>query len=100
MKIVMRPGTAMSAPAPIATALRAPASLAIAHVSGAAIAPRNANGRAEAVAVGPSNQMNGTCTIEASGIQWAFEGIGRTGLAGIPPPTSGKIQMKSTLKPL
>jgi hypothetical protein len=43
--------------------------------------------------------MNGTWTIDASGIQWAFEGIGRTGFAGIVPPTSGKIQMKSTLKP-
>ena len=43
--------------------------------------------------------MNGTWTSEASGIQWAFEGIGRTGLAGITPPTSGKIQMKSTLNP-
>ena len=43
--------------------------------------------------------MNGTWTSDASGIQWAFEGIGRTGLAGIAPPTSGKIQMKSTLNP-
>ena len=43
--------------------------------------------------------MNGTWTIDASGIQCAFDGIGRTGLAGIAPPTSGKIQMKSTLKP-
>ena len=44
--------------------------------------------------------MNGTWTIEASGIQWAFDGIGRVGLAGMEPPTSGKIQMKSTWKPL
>ena len=43
--------------------------------------------------------MNGTWTSEASGIQWALDGIGRTGLAGILPPTSAKIQMKSMLKP-
>ena len=41
----------------------------------------------------------GTWTIEARGIQCAFDGIGRTGLAGILPPTSAKIQTKSTLKP-
>ena len=43
--------------------------------------------------------MNGTWTIDASGIQCAFEGIGRIGSAGIVPPTSGKIQMKSTWNP-
>ena len=43
--------------------------------------------------------MNGTWTIDASGIQCAFDGIGRTGWRGIAPPTSGKIQMKSTLNP-
>ncbi len=43
--------------------------------------------------------MNGTWTSEASGIQWALDGIGRTGLAGITPPTSAKIQTTSTLKP-
>ena len=43
--------------------------------------------------------MNGTWTSDASGIQWALDGIGRTGFAGIRPPTSAKIQMKSTLKP-
>ena len=30
--------------------------------------------------------MNGTWTIDASGIQWAFDGIGRVGSAGIAPP--------------
>ena len=40
--------------------------------------------------------MNGTCTSAASGSQCALEGIGRTGLAGIAPPTSAKIQTKST----
>ncbi len=77
----------------------APASRPIAHASGAASAPAIANGSAEAMAVGPSSQMNGTWTSDASGIQWALDGIGRTGLAGMAPPTSGKIQMKSTLKP-
>jgi hypothetical protein len=43
--------------------------------------------------------MKGNCTTEASGIQWALEGIGRTGSAGIAPPTSGKIQITSMLKP-
>ena len=42
--------------------------------------------------------MNGTWTSEASGIQWAFEGTGRVGLAGIPPPTSGKIQIASIVE--
>ena len=50
--------------------------------------------------MGPSSQMNGTCTRAASGIQCALDAIGRTGFAGMAPPTSGKIQMKSTLKPL
>ena len=76
-----------------------PASRAIAQVSGAAIAPMSANGRADAQATSPNSARNGTWTIEASGIQWAFEGIGRVGSAGILPPTSAKIQTKSTLNP-
>ena len=45
--------------------------------------------------------MNGTWISAASGIQWAFEGIGSTAAAasGSRPPTSTKFQMKSTLKP-
>ena len=43
--------------------------------------------------------MNGTWTRAASGIQCALDAIGRTGFAGMAPPISGKIQMKSTLKP-
>ena len=43
--------------------------------------------------------MNGTWTSEASGIQWALLGIGSVGSAGIVPPTSAKIQMKSTWRP-
>jgi hypothetical protein len=42
---------------------------------------------------------NGTWTMDASGIQCAFEGIGRVGSGGMTPPTSAKIQMKSTLNP-
>ena len=56
--------------------LRAPKSRAIAQVSGAAIAPISANGSAEAQATSPKTAMNGTWTIDASGIQWAFDGIG------------------------
>jgi hypothetical protein len=59
----------------------------------------SANGSADASAVGPRTQMNGTCTSDASGIQCAFEGIGRVGLAGIFPPTSAKIHRTSVLKP-
>ena len=59
----------------------------------------SANGSADAHATSPKSARNGTWTIDASGIQWAFEGIGRVGSAGILPPTSAKIQMKSTLKP-
>ena len=59
----------------------------------------SANGSAAAQATSPKSARNGTWTIEASGIQCAFDGMGRVGTAGIAPPTSGKIQMKSTLKP-
>ena len=93
-------GNAMRIAAPSCTIRGAPASRAMSQVSGAAVAPMIANGIADANAVGPRSQMNGTWTSDASGIQCAFDGIGRTGLAGIPPPTSGKIQTKSTLKPL
>ncbi len=58
-----------------------------------------ANGSADATGVDPSSQMNGTWTSEASGIQWALLGIGSVGSAGIVPPTSAKIQMKSTWRP-
>ena len=92
-------GNAVRMPAPIETERGAPASRPIAHASGAASAPMSANGSAEAIAVGPRSQMNGTWTSDASGIQWALEAIGRTGFAGIMPPTSAKIQMKSTLNP-
>ena len=92
------PGSRPGSPAPIATARRAPASRAIAQVSGAAVAPINANGRADAQATSPKASRNGTWIKDASGIQWAFDGIGRTGSAGRTPPTSGKIQIKSMLK--
>ena len=42
--------------------------------------------------------MNGTWTSDASGIQWALDGIGSVGSVGIAPPTSAKIQTKSTSK--
>ena len=72
----------------------------MAQVSGAAVAPMIANGAAEAQAAAvPKTAMSGTWTMDASGIQWAFEEMGRTAFAGILPPTSAKIQMKSTLKP-
>ncbi len=92
-------GSAVRIPAPTATVRGAPASRPIAQASGAANAPANANGRAEAIAVGPRTQMNGTWTSDASGIQWALDGIGSTGLAGMTPPTSAKIHTTSTLKP-
>ncbi len=92
-------GSATRIPAATATNADVPASRAIAHASGAANAPAIANGRADAIAVGPSSQMNGTCTSDASGIQWALDGIGSTGLAGILPPTSAKIQTTSTWNP-
>jgi hypothetical protein len=94
-----RAGNAVRIPAPTATTRGAPASRPIAQASGAAKAPQIANGSADAIAVGPRSQMNGTCTSEASGIQWALDAIGRTGFAGIAPPTSGKIQTTSTEKP-
>ena len=92
-------GIATRTPAPIATNERAPASRAIAQVRGAASDPINANGAAAAQATSPKMARNGTWTIDASGIQWALEGIGRVGSAGMTPPTSAKIQMKSTLNP-
>ena len=59
----------------------------------------SANGAAAAHGYVAEDRRNGTWTIDASGIQWALDGIGRVGMAGMWPPTSGKIQMKSTLKP-
>ena len=94
-----RAGSAVRTPAAAATNGDSPASRAIAQASGAANAPAIANGSAEAIAVGPSSQMNGTWTIEASGIQCALDAIGSTGFAGIFPPTSAKIQTTSTLNP-
>src|SRR3954453_2435526 len=92
-------GKAVRIPAPRGTPRGAPASFAISQASGAANAPAIANGIAEAIAVGPRSQMNGTWTSDASGIQWAFEGIGRTGRAGIRPPPPGKIQRSRHGKP-
>ena len=94
-----RTGIATRNPAPIATLRRAPASRAMAQVSGAAVAPINAKGNADAQATSPKSSRNGTWTRDASGIQWAFDGIGRTGSAGTTPPTSGKIQIRSMLNP-
>ncbi len=99
MKTALATGIATRTPAPTATRRVAPASRARAHVSGAAREPRRANGSAEASAVGPRSQMKGTWTSDASGIQWALEGIGRIGSAGIVPPTSAKIQTTSTENP-
>ena len=59
----------------------------------------SANGRAEANAVGPRSQMNGTWTRDASGIQCALDAMGSTASAGMRPPTSGKIQTTSMEKP-
>src|SRR5213593_4071039 len=99
MNGAVRTGIATRTPAPIAMTGGAEASRAIAQVSGAAVAPISANGNADATGVTPRIARNGTWTIEASGIQCALDGIGRTGFAGIPPPTSGKIQIRSMLKP-
>ena len=44
--------------------------------------------------------MKGTWTSDASGIQWAFDGMGSTPAVRQPPPVSTKFQMKSTWKPL
>ncbi len=71
----------------------------MAQISGAAVAPMIANGRAEAKGPTPKSARNGTWTMDANGIQWALDGMGSDGSGGMPPPTSGKIQMKSMLKP-
>ena len=73
---------AVRIPAPTATVRDAPASRAKPQMSGAARAPISANGSAAAHATSPKIDRNGTWTIDASGIQCAFEGIGRTGSAG------------------
>ena len=86
-------------PAPTATRPLALASRAMAQVSGAASEPINANGRAAAHATFPKMAVNGSWTRDASGIQCALDGIGSAGTGGMPPPTSGKIQTKSMLKP-
>ncbi len=100
MKTVASPGTAPRTPAPTCTSGDEPASRAIAQPSGAASAPTSTNGSSDASWVGPSSQMNGTCTIEASGAQCALLGTGRCGLAGIRPPTSMNVQRKFSVKPL
>src|SRR5512140_3390488 len=99
MNGVAMAGIAPRIPAPRATRREAPASRAIPRAIGAANAPQIANGRADASAVGPRSQTNGTWTIDASGIQWPLLAIGRIGFAGSVPPTSAKIQTKSTEKP-
>ena len=83
----------------MATHSLTPASRAIAQVSGAASDPISVNGSADAHGVGPSSARNGTWTRDASGIQWAFDGIGSVGSAGMVPPTSGKIQIRSIVIP-
>ena len=92
-------GMADMTPAPSWTVRDAPISRAIAHVSGAASDPMSTSGRAEAIAVWPMTAMNGAWMNDASGSQCAFDGIGRTASAGGFPPTSAKIQTKSTLRP-
>ena len=42
-----------------------------------------ANGAAAAHGWSPKTARNGTWTIDASGIQWAFDGIGRVGWTGM-----------------
>jgi hypothetical protein len=91
---------AATTPAARATVRDEPESRAIAHVSGAASEPMRTPGIALATAVGPRIEMNGAWSRLASGSQWAFEGIGSVGIAGMRAPTSAKIQMKSTLRPL
>ena len=61
--------------------------------------PDDEQGSADASGVGPRTTMNGAWRNDARGSQWAFEGMGRVGSAGRWPPTSAKIQMKSTLRP-
>ena len=100
MNGVARAGTAVRRPAPSAIrSARRPPRARSPRAIGAASAPQMANGRADASAVGPSSQMNGTWTSDASGIQCPLLAIGSTGFDGSLPPTSTKIQTKSTEKP-
>ena len=99
MKTSPSAGSAARTPAPSWTVRLAPTSRAITQVSGAASEPTSTMGSAEANAVGPSSHTNGAWMKDASGSQCAFEGIGSTGWAGILPPTSAKIQTKSTVRP-
>ena len=78
---------------------RQAASRPIQQVTGAVAALASQNGRADASGTAPSSQMKGTWTSEARGIQWAFDGMGRTPVAGSVPPVSTKFQMNSTWKP-
>ena len=85
-------GNAASRPAAVPTIGRRPASFATNQAIGAIRAPINVIGTVHAAAVGPRSQMNGTWTSDATGSQCANDGIGRTGSAGMRPPTSAKIQ--------
>ena len=86
-------GMATSRAAAAAPLAASPASRPMNQVSGALAAARSQNGRAEAIAVGPSSQIDGTWMSAASGIQWALEGMGSTPSVGSLPPTSTKFQM-------
>ena len=79
-------------PAPTACQRASPASRAMNQVSGAVAALAIQKGSADASGVAPSTQMKGTWTSAASGIQWAFEGMGRTPASGSAPPTSTNPQ--------
>ena len=99
MKTVPAAGIAARTPAPTWIVFEAPTSRAIAHVRGAASEPMSTIGSAEAMAVGPMTATNGAWMKDASGSQWALEGIGNTASAGMDPPTSAKIQTNGTVSP-
>ncbi len=99
MNTVPAAGMAARTAAPSCTVREAPMSRAISQVSGAASEPMSTIGSADAIAVAPMSTMNGAWMNDARGSQCAFDGMGRTASAGNLPPTSAKIQTKSTFSP-
>ena len=99
MNTAPAPGAPASRAAPIWTTGRQPASRAINQTSGPISEPIAMIGRADARAVWPKTVIDAAWRIDDSGSQWPLPGTGRTGFAGMCPPTSAKIQMKSTFRP-
>ena len=95
-----------SGPAKIASAAASSAvprdpqiSIVTRYVSGTSSAERMTSGTVPATYVGPKTAIDAAETIEVSGIQCAFDGIGSTAGSGRTLPTSMKLHITGVVKP-